>query len=243
MIKVGDKFQTNSSGECTVISYTNKNNIVVQFMDGNTVQVRSSSLRSGGVLNPFDRTCYGVGFSGAQLNTHGESTENKKYRKCWSSMLQRCYDEKYQAKQPTYIGVVVCDEWHNFQNFKKWCAKNYIEGFELDKDLRKFGSKIYSPETCSFVPKQINGFFNIYTDNKELPIGVRKVSKSTYRVVCSDVTGKQIWLGAYNSEQEAFDVYVNFKVQVAKDLANIYRSKLHPEVTKTLETFEFKKTY
>ena len=43
---------------------------------------------------------------------------------------------------------------------KKWCDKNYIKGFELDKDILQKNipnnEKIYSPNTCIFVSKSEN---------------------------------------------------------------------------------------
>ena len=73
----------------------------------------------------------------------------------WHSMLQRCYDDKYHIKHPTYEGCTVCDEWLYFSNFKKWFDENYIEGTQLDKDIFS-KNKVYSPETCCFVPREIN---------------------------------------------------------------------------------------
>lgn len=58
--------------------------------------------------------------------------------------------------KPTYEGCTVCDEWLYFSNFKKWFDENYIEGFQLDKDIIIRGNKVYSPQTCCFVPKEIN---------------------------------------------------------------------------------------
>ena len=42
-------------------------------------------------------------------------------------------------------------EWHNFQVFAKWFDENYMEGFQLDKDIKIEGNKIYSSGTCLFV--------------------------------------------------------------------------------------------
>ena len=47
----------------------------------------------------------------------------------------------------------VCEEWKHFSNFKKWFDENYIEGFDIDKDILIKGNKVYSPEACSFVPR------------------------------------------------------------------------------------------
>lgn len=74
------------------------------------------------------------------------------------NMLKRCYSNNLEFI--SYRSCKVCEEWHNYQNFAKWYDENYIEGYELDKDLLQQDviNKIYSPETCCFLPKHINLF-------------------------------------------------------------------------------------
>jgi hypothetical protein len=54
----------------------------------------------------------------------------------------------------------VCNEWHNFQNFAEWFCKNYCDAsmdkWQLDKDIIVPGNRVYSPETCCFVPNAVN---------------------------------------------------------------------------------------
>ncbi len=85
---------------------------------------------------------------------------NKLYRKeylCWSDMFKRCYSENWLEKHSTYSEAEVCDGWLKFSNFLKWHQANYVEGWHLDKDLLGNG-KLYSPETCCFIPAYINKF-------------------------------------------------------------------------------------
>lgn len=65
----------------------------------------------------------------------------------WTNMLQRCYDPKWHARYPTYIGCSVVDEWKLLSNFKRWFDSNYIDGYQLDKDFVFTGNKVYSPQT------------------------------------------------------------------------------------------------
>lgn len=83
--------------------------------------------------------------------------KDKHFYNTWIGMLERCFSKKHQEKHPTYKGCTVCDEWKLLSNFKKWYDKqHYLEGWHLDKDILVPNNKIYSPETCRFVPSKIN---------------------------------------------------------------------------------------
>ena len=99
---------------------------------------------------------YGIGFIGVGNYKSRNKTGHTKAYNAWAAMLQRCYDSKLHLRNPTYKECSVIEEWYNFQNFAGWFEKNYIDGYQLDKDLLIKGNKIYSPETCCFVPKEIN---------------------------------------------------------------------------------------
>ena len=69
--------------------------------------------------------------------------------------------KKYKTKYSTYEKCSVCEEWHNYQKFLlNGFAKNYYEiaqeRMEIDKDILVKNNKIYSPDTCVFVPRRIN---------------------------------------------------------------------------------------
>lgn len=49
--KIGTKVSTNQSGDCTVIDYRDKNNILVEFEDGTNKVVNYSNLNKGNVFN------------------------------------------------------------------------------------------------------------------------------------------------------------------------------------------------
>ena len=109
---------------------------------------------------PYEPRTYGIGYLGEGKY---KTRENGKLTKCydtWHSMLERCYYPKYQEKYPTYKDCEVCESWHNFQAFAEWYNDNYYEIHGevmcLDKDILIKGNKIYSPETCVFVPEKIN---------------------------------------------------------------------------------------
>ena len=85
-------------------------------------------------------------------------------------MIQRCYKE-YNTTKKTYKDVFVCNEWLCYENFEKWFEDNYYvvnnEIMNLDKDILIKGNRIYSPETCCFVPRRLNILF-VNTNKKEV---------------------------------------------------------------------------
>ena len=105
------------------------------------------------------RTVYGVGFIGNGVNCCSASGQHTKSYSTWKEMIRRCYSGAFHIKNPTYKDCTVCDEWHDFQNFANWFEDNYPKGvvlYQLDKDIKLKGNKVYSPATCLFVTKGDN---------------------------------------------------------------------------------------
>lgn len=140
----------------------------------------------------------------------------------WTSMLTRCYNDKYKLKQPSYKGVTVTDEWHLFSNFKVWMETQDWEGKQLDKDLLVRGNKIYSPETCIFVTRQVNVFLTDRSNDRgDLPIGVafHKASGKFCANCSNPVTLKREWLGLFGCPEEAHRCWLSKKLEHAHTLA------------------------
>lgn len=97
-------------------------------------------------------------------------------------MKSRC-SEWYWETKPSYTGCSMCDEWkYDKYSFYEWVNDGQFYNVKdektvhLDKDILVKGNKIYSPETCIFVPARINDFFGgTARKNPELPIGVTQV--------------------------------------------------------------------
>lgn len=99
---------------------------------------------------------FGVGINDANYDVN--SSDGKCiYYQVWKRMIERVFCKKYQEKRPTYKGCSMDNQWLSFMNFKEWALKQGdITGLCLDKDILKQGNKIYSPEFCVFVSKQVN---------------------------------------------------------------------------------------
>lgn len=135
----------------------------------------------------------------------------------WKMMLRRCYSEEWVERNPTYQGCSVCDEWLYYSNFRDWFyAQGDVSGKELDKDIYEPGNKVYSPETCTFVEKDLNALLNQRKNARgdtSQYIGVSKLAKSKkYQAFCK-VHGKNIYLGSFPTQEEASEAYRKHKIQ------------------------------
>lgn len=91
----------------------------------------------------------------------------------WRDMLRRCYSKGLLRRRPDYKGNSTDEKWHLFSNFKRWYDNNYVEGWEIDKDLLTVGNKVYSEDTCVFIPKSLNGGLSASRRvEHDLPVGV-----------------------------------------------------------------------
>ncbi len=173
-------------------------------------------------------TVFGRGFMGHGDNSsrYGANLPKTKKYLTWFAMMQRCYSENSLKRKPTYIGCEVDKRWWNFQVFCEWFDKNYYEIEDkimcLDKDILVNGNKIYSPETCVFVPQEINKLLTLRNRFRgDCPLGVRKSGKK-YSSFCN-YKNKSINLGVYTTPEEAHNVYLDRKQEILIKTAEEYK--------------------
>lgn len=166
----------------------------------------------------------GVGINDAPYQVHmnllGTRVACPAYR-TWKNMLDRCYSDKARLEYPTYTGCTVAPEWHSFMHFRSWWLQHYKDEFQLDKDLLLTGNKVYSADTCIFVPQWLN-LFTIARDATRglLPLGVslRCINRTKpYLAKCSDGTGTQVHLGLYATPEEAHQAWLSYKLSLVQD--------------------------
>ena len=167
VIKVGEVYPSNNYGDMEVIEYVTALKVGVRFLaTGYEKYAEASTIRKGQVKDRFSPTVFGVGYLGEGIYT---SWANGKMYVTWCNMLQRCYDSSSQTNRPTYKGCSVVKEWHNFQVFGKWFDNNYIDGHQIDKDIKVKDNKVYGPDTCLFVT---------HAENAEAAAAVSVIYKS-----------------------------------------------------------------
>lgn len=172
------------------------------------------------------RHVFGVGINDYDKEvTDNDGRVIKSYR-IWSGVIKRCYDEKTQKKAPAYIGCTVCDEWKYFSNFKKWFDKHYIEDYQLDKDILVQGNRIYSPNTCCFVPQRINTILlDCRASRGKYKIGVSYHKRNNKYGASVNMNGKLKHLGYFTTEEEAYKEYCKNKKEIIKSTALEYLNK------------------
>ena len=238
--RVGEIGYNKYGTKMKIIEYNGVNDIIVEFQDEHKCRLKSyySNFKKGVLINPYDKMTQGVGYLGeGQYNS-----KNTKAYNFWFSIITRGYSKDYKNKKPTYKDVTVCEEWHNFQNFAKWCDENYyeIEGetMAIDKDILYKGNKIYCPEKCIFAPFSINSLFTKRQNCRgDYPIGVCKNNEGKFASSCH-YKGRTKNLGLFNTPEEAFYAYKQFKENYIKEVADEYKDKIPQKLYEAMYRYE-----
>lgn len=243
--KIGETNTTSYGSHMTIINYIDYKNVIVKF-DGSGYEKTTSyeQFKDGKVKSPYCRSVCHQGYIGeGKYKIKVDGIVTKQYVN-WHNMLQRCYNEKFQATRPTYKDCTVCDDWLNYQNFAKWHDENYYEvesnskrGMNLDKDILKKNNKIYCPEYSVYVPDRINLLFiKVDAVRGNLPVGVSQEGKKY--IAYSSRDGKRKELGLFKTPELAFNTYKEFKEKYIKEVANEYKDTIPKRLYDALYRYE-----
>lgn len=189
---------------------------------------------------------YGINDHSVRANIN-RGVKCKQYR-LWNDMLKRCYDQKYITIKPTYADFEVDDRWKYYHLFYDDITsmvnfdKAVNDGWVLDKDILTDGRKVYSRETCCFVPAEINVMFRELTKKDKahgMPVGVvRQYCGANYEGFTANASlgGKKFTLGCFDTKGEAFKAYVNSKNHYFGHFAKIYDGVLDTRVVARLKS-------
>lgn len=239
--RVGEVHMTNQGYPAKIIKYFSAINCTIEFDKDQIVEnVIYGSLIRGSVDNPYHKSVYGVGYVGVGKYN---STDTPLIYNRWSGIILRCYNEKHREANITYKDVTVCKEWKCLQNFGAWFEDNWkpwMDRFwDTDKDILIKGNKIYSVETCCFVPQEINALF--VKSNKtrgKYPIGVSfdKQKKKFLAQLRRDNLSP--FLGYHDTPEEAFYAYKEAKEEHIKRVADKWKDKIHPKVYTAMYNYQ-----
>ena len=200
------------------------------------------NIRKGYVKDLYSPSVFGVGVVGTKYPSEVNRVKTKEYV-LWAHMLQRCYSDFHKKKYPTYIDCAVSENFNYYEYFYDWC-QNQIgfgnKGWQLDKDLLIKGNKIYSENTCIFIPQEINSLLiKSGASRGEHLIGVHwsKTSKAFVATVNRN-KGKREHLGYFKTEIEAFNAYKRAKESFVKEQANKWKGKIDERAYNALMSYE-----
>jgi len=224
-----------------IIEFFSSRNCTIQFENGVIFKnMQYGNVKLGNIKNPYHPTNYNIGYIGVgNFKTCVNNKDTIHYVR-WHGLLTRCYNLKEQEKQPTYIGCLVDERWHNFQNFAQWFEdnwKSHMIDWQLDKDILCKGNKVYSPEACCLVPQEINCLFTKTGAKRgQYPIGV---FKNWNRFGAQMLKyGNKTYLGTFGTPEEAFQAYKLAKEDYIKEVADKWRGKITEQVYKALINYK-----
>ena len=231
--RIGEERVNNFGSKMVIVEYRGCMDIDVYFPEYNWTfkHAQYTHFKRGNIKCPYEPRYYDKGYLGEGKYKTRENGKHTDEFKIWYQMLRRCYDPKFHERYPAYKGCKVEDIFLNFQHMGEWIKENYYEipgeKMCLDKDILCKGNKVYSRETCIFVPERINLLF-VKSDNTrgDSPIGTTPNSSGNYIAQCNDGYGKQIRLGTYSTKEEAFQVYKEYKENLIKETIDSYEGKI-----------------
>lgn len=144
----------------------------------------------------------------------------KSYRH-WYQMLRRVYEK---GTHKNYDDATVCKDFLSYSTFHEWCLTKVgyeQDDFHLDKDFKVKGCKVYSPDTCIFIPKELNQVIVNRADYRgEYPLGVYAYQDG-YRCQVLKFGKRKTWF--FSTVEEAFLKYKLEKELHIKDVLNKYQ--------------------
>ena len=153
-------------------------------------------------------------------------------------MLERCYSKDAHINFPSYKSCTVSEVWYNYQNFAEWMSKQgKPDDFEIDKDILVKNNKVYSPDFCRLVPREINSTFIKRAGHRgSYPIGVHEsggkfIARLSYK-------NKRKHLGVFDSPTLAFCAYKEVKERLIKYLANKYKNVIDQDLFESMLEYE-----
>ena len=236
----GKIYPSNKYGDVEIVEYINSGKVKIRFINTNHIKEEYlSSVRLGCVRDDSIPTTCGVGF----IDVEGASIGRKMTKEyhLWNNMLNRCYNEKILSSNPTYKDCHVSEEWRYLSNFKEWCHQQIgfdQVGWHLDKDILSKDNKVYSEDTCVFVPSEINSLITKADRIRgKYPIGIYEDKQAGKFKVRISVEGKQKHIGRYYCEKEAFNAYKQAKEAYIKEVTNKWKDQIDHRVYEALMNY------
>ena len=235
---VGNTYKSNNYGDFKIVGIYSDGRFIIRFVEtGYTTIVERQILIRGKVKDKKRATVYGVGVIGDKYPCQVGGKRKLEYA-LWKGMLRRCYSPKEQAKNPTYEGCTVSENFKSYEYFYEWCQEQKgfgLPDWQLDKDLLVKGNKVYSEDTCCFLPRVLNSAIaNKRSEVNKIPIGVRKDKNGKFFGYCRVEEGRPIVSIPYDTIDEALEFYRTIRKEYVRRMARSYKKELSDKAFKAL---------
>jgi hypothetical protein len=142
--------------------------------------------------------------------------EKKKAKNRFNSMMYRC-----NKNLEGYEFTTISNEWHDFNNYCYWVTLNFVEGWEIDKDILSGSDKSYSPDTCLMVPREINALFR--SSKSKYGKGVYFDKRDNKYYAQMRIDGKTKNCGSSSTAEGAHKLYVEQRKIHLQELLERYK--------------------
>lgn len=196
-----------------------------------------------------------------EMSTHGfynsggfykTRVDGRKTKECqlWENMRVRIdyLPLLDKTKYGKYIGVTVCEEWKDFQVFSAWFGSisYYENGWQLDKDLLFKGNTTYSPDTCVFLPEEVNKALNVVNRSRSpICLGISHHCQNSGMIdVRYHCKNPEFALRKYLKIEQVdygFSLYKKAREGYIKHLAHKYKEDLDPRAYNALMSYSISK--
>lgn len=235
-VKVGQTYINRQGSEITVLEYESSKRILVEIgLKKYQQYVHAGNLIKLNIHDKYAPSLAGVGIIG----DYPVDIKSKLYTS-WNGMLQRVYNSQTPTAKRNYDHCEVLPIWHHIEGYADWFKTQKVEDkWQLDKDLLVKGNTVYGPDTCLFLPREINTFLTDRSNYRgPYPVGVTYHERlDKYQATCN-VNAKSQYLGVYQSAEEAFYVYKTVKEKYAKDLAEKWKGVVDYRAYEALLKYE-----
>lgn len=138
---------------------------------------------------------------------------------CWTNMLNRVGKGRYKHVQ-------IHEDWLSFIAFKSFYDTWYRDGFVLDKDLLSNDCKVYSKDTCCFIPSVLN------TAIRECNSNTKSLSGSMTFYMSFHLGNMEVVQCKNKSERDT--LYNLYRVVKIRTLLSLYDTQIRPEAVEKL---------
>lgn len=170
-------------------------------------------------------------------NNAPDRQENGVWLKSWNITSGNTYHQYRSRAYNVWMSIEsrtngATNGFQDFQTFTDWCQERY--GYmrvdpngrlwSIEKDMLVLGNSCYKPETCMFVPSEVNSILNFAEHkNAGLPFGVHVEPEERKWIYKASCKGGNPVAKRFNCEFEAHLWWLEQKIKICNSRIEKYK--------------------